>query len=235
MMEDTYTPRQLDYFKSTLAILNAALTGTPLATDPIPLAAMEAVATPPAPTMPESAVIPPLAEAAPVTALASRSVDSNPLPEAITTAVDTPPSAGFFQDLPWQADPIAPMVTASAEPSAAAVPTLPVEPLPEPIKPVAGKPSKAFFQALPWQGTTLSVGFADAALPPAQMPKASKAFFRALPWQGHSPDHSINGSDFADIAAIATQTALQAAQRSVGKQGIPAASFFKALPWSNRV
>ena len=127
------------------------------------------------------------------------------------------------------------MMAASAAPSVAAVLTLPVEPLPEPIKPVEGKPSQAFFRALPWQGTTVSVSFTDAALPPAQMPKASKAFFRTLPWQGHSAAPGINSGDFAGIAAIATQTALQAAQRSVGKQGIPAASFFKALPWSSRV
>lgn len=234
-MVDTYTPRQLDYFKSTLAILNAALTDTPLAADPLPLAAAEALVSRPAPTIPEPAAIPTLAEAAPVKALASDSVDSGPLPEAITTAVDTPTSAGFFQALPWQADPIAPMIMVSAEPSAAAVLRLPVEPLPEPIKPVEGKPSQAFFRALPWQGTTVSVSFTDAALPPAQMPKASKAFFRTLPWQGHSAAPGINSGDFAGIAAIATQTALQAAQRSVGKQGIPAASFFKALPWSSRV
>ncbi|MBT9097845.1 hypothetical protein KFZ76_09005 [Methylovulum psychrotolerans] len=234
-MVDTYTPRQLDYFKSTLVILNAALTDTPLAADPLPLAAAEALAPPPAPTIPEPAAALTLAEAAPVMALASSAVDSEPLPEAITTVAGTPTCAVFFQALPWQADPMAPMMAASAEPSVAAVLTLPVEPLPEPIKPVEGKPSQAFFRALPWQGTTVSVSFTDAALPPAQMPKASKAFFRTLPWQGHSAAPGINSGDFAGIAAIATQTALQAAQRSVGKQGIPAASFFKALPWSSRV
>jgi hypothetical protein len=75
----------------------------------------------------------------------------------------------------------------------------------------------------------------------------SAGFFRSLPWQGqaHIIDSSkvlaaMDSDDFASIANLATQTALNAAQRGSGEYNVPtpqltgrntASGFFQTLPW----
>lgn len=119
-----------------------------------------------------------------------------------------------------------------------------------------------FFQGLPWQNqpslavteitddkaTSTVVGnlVAEIVVVPASQEVGDIAravsFFKSLPWQGAAspalPTNdfiaNLSNGDFSAIANLATQTAIQAAQRSVQKQEQApkiASQFFKALPW----
>jgi hypothetical protein len=77
--------------------------------------------------------------------------------------------------------------------------------------------------------------------------KSSAGFFHTLPWQGSKKStgetdfiSAMNSNDFSAIASLATQTALQAAQRgNIESDVIPtqfvgkntASGFFQTLPW----
>ncbi|GAB6140071.1 hypothetical protein JCM14076_08000 [Methylosoma difficile] len=86
-------------------------------------------------------------------------------------------------------------------------------------------PVSAFFANLPWQATTLKNALVDEQ-------KNAEKFFQALPWRFDRPKVQ---SSLADIAGLATQTALNAAQRTRVEEHKPvmqvAKHYFNALPW----
>ena len=225
-MAQPYTARQLDFFKFTLKILESAVSGTELPiAEALPVqAALVVSATPAVQVVQErKEAVDRLGDA-----LTASSVESFVTPtvtapptrqlEAFTVAMpQAKTSTVFFQDLPWQQEP-------------------PVAPKTEVITYTGSKAVKTtatFFQALPW---SQSAPVSSTSAPTQR----TEAFFKSLPWQGQpqqSPDFitAMSNDDFSTIANIATQTAIQAAQRGLNSNAVvskeAASHFFHALPW----
>jgi len=200
-MTEGYSSQQLDAFKTTLDILASAVLGTWQA------------ATPPTETDPveETAAI---AEAFD-TSFASQQVE--PIP--VADIAQSPTVAEFFQPLPWHKQAVG-----LAEPSTAQPPFV----QPQLIAANARlEISAAYFSSLPWHQQSARQISAPESIPTAvphqahsTAQTASTPFFAGLPWQqGKSADFmaAMSNNDFTSIANIATQTAIQAAQRSAVK------------------
>ncbi len=101
--------------------------------------------------------------------------------------------------------------------------------------------SAVFFNSLPWQ--TPAPQTARIPSPPTAgllaQEATAKSFFHGLPWQGNTKTGDVTETakhlDVSSIAELATQTALQAAQKSASLQNQPtaktASGFFQSLPW----
>lgn len=221
-MTEGYSSQQLDVFKTTLDILVSAVLGTGqqkewagqryptgmAETDPVEETAVIAEAL-------ETSFVSPPVEDIPVTAIAQGST-----------------VAEFFQPLPWhkQAAGLTEPSTVQPQFIAANAPL---------------KISAAYFSSLPWHQQSAGQISGPESIAPVVPNKAQStaqtactSFFAGLPWQqGKNADFmaAMSNNDFASIANIATQTAIQAAQRSAvknPKQGLDKADrFFQALPW----
>lgn len=165
----------------------------------------------------QAAVLSPLADTAPSEAIAQQPSHSEaPAPSEpvrISDAVPMVTAKPFFRDLPWQASP-----------------------MPSTVESVPERPaSRVFFRDMPWQGRTQPS--TETEVPGSQ---ACRAFFLGLPWEGGlpvstglSPDKATE-SDLSALAALATQTAIQAAQQNAKKSALATHSarrYFAALPW----
>lgn len=140
-----------------------------------------------------------------------------------------------------------PIVSEAATPTAIGTPAAPIVPISETHQsPVLTDPgdtrtSAVFFNALPWQ--TPAPQTARTPSPPTLAPLAqaatAKSFFHGLPWQGDTTTGDVTETvkhlDVSSIAGLATQTALQAAQKGASLQNQPtaktASGFFQSLPW----
>lgn len=240
-MTQPYTARQLDFFKTTLKILDSAVfkTGLPISdvTESQELALTSKTEV--------EHTTPAIHVDAPEPTLAF-----NKQPEAIAVtlpAVKT--STAFFQSLPWQRSSTVTSTTETASSKLAAPASLHEADLISSTKASTAQTaqtSTAFFKSLPWHNVAQSItadkdniNFESTA--PA-IEKTSTRFFTDLPWHGKKQTTkttdfvaAMNSEDVTAIANLATLTALQAAQRGTGKQRSTAlqtaGSFFQALPW----
>jgi len=226
-MTEGYSSQQLDVFKTTLDILASAVLGT---------GQQKGWAGQRCPT--DMAESDPVEESAAIAEAFETSFVSQPVEDIPVAGIAQGPTvAEFFQPLPWhkQADGL-------TEPSTVQPPFV------QPQLIAANAPletSAAYFSSLPWHQQSAGQISAPESVPtvvPHQAHStaqtASTPFFAGLPWQqGKSTDFmaAMSNNDFASIANIATQTAIQAAQRSAvknPKQGLDKADrFFQALPW----
>ncbi len=152
-------------------------------------------------------------------------------------------SSAFFRALPWQTAADAPVLQAQTTTVVVS------EPLVAPaVSLVNTQTCSAFFQALPWQQAAAAPVVADAVVEKTAQPSLANnqtcsAFFQSLPWQTDEamPAQKLDlvaamaSNDITAIANLATQSAIQSAQRGV-QQNSPAArpvasAFFQSLPW----
>jgi hypothetical protein len=161
----------------------------------------------------------------------------------IATVANTKTSSAFFRALPWQTAADAPVLQAQA--TADVVAETLVAPA---ISLVNTQTCSAFFQALPWEKAAVAPVVADAVVDKTAQPSLANkqtcsAFFQALPWETGKalPAQKMDlvaamaSNDITAIANLATQSAIQSAQRGV-QQNSPAArpvasAFFQSLPW----
>ncbi len=147
--------------------------------------------------------------------------------DAVTQAIPAIKScSAFFRSLPWYGANFVPVPLSSAT-------------IVESVNIVIHAPL-----------TTATVISSEIIAPAAFDPniiKTSAGFFHTLPWQGSKKStgetdfiSAMNSNDFSAIASLATQTALQAAQRgNIESDVIPtqfvgkntASGFFQTLPW----
>ena len=160
----------------------------------------------------------------------------------ITTVANTKTCAAFFQALPWQTTVDAPVLQAPT--TAVVTETLAVTA----VSLANTQTCSAFFQALPWEKAAAAPVVADAvvektALPSLTNNQTCSAFFQALPWETGKalPAQKMDllavmaNNDITAIANLATQSAIQSAQRGA-QQNPPvvrpvASAFFHSLPW----
>lgn len=250
-MTQPYTARQLDFFKTTLKILDSAVfkTGLPIS------------------DVTESQETPPTSKTEVGHTTLATHVDVadptpafNKQPEAIAVTLPTvKTSKVFFQSLPWQRSSTVASTTETASSKFAAPASLHEADIISSTKATTAQTaqtSTAFFKSLPWHSAARSTAqsitadkdsvklpVADSsALVAEAIEKTSMRFFTDLPWQGKKQATkttdfiaTMNSEDVTAIANLATLTALQAAQRSTNKYGSTAqqtaGGFFQALPW----
>jgi hypothetical protein len=144
--------------------------------------------------------------------------------DIITTSVAKPTteklsSSAFFRALPWQDDKVLPLIENTA--------------IAQTVQPTEIDSDLDML---------LNYGFVDERLlePVTEsistpVRPSSAVFFGALPWQGQSNHSAVHDNDFAALSFLATQTALQAAQRVVSRSASASAhtarGFFTTLPW----
>jgi hypothetical protein len=253
-MAHSYTARQLDFFKSTLKIIESALFEAESVTatlGELPAAAIES-------TPGIMAVEEPLDSHGVSRALFSvmpqpdepepSSVTRTPAIEPVIISLsDVKNSHAFFSQLPWHA------VSKKSTPASHSR-VIELNDTPAPVAQTASVLASAtppncsaFFSALPWQGIASHAAIKQQPAPLASVIEISQPtmattpnnsclnFFNHLPWQGQ-PASDTNGNlhsdEFATIAALATQSALTAASRAVNQQSpATATGFFQALPW----
>jgi|GEM_PF-3082872 len=161
----------------------------------------------------------------------------------IAPVANTKTSSAFFRALPWQTAADAPVSQAQTTAVVAA------EPIVAPaVSLVNTQTCSAFFHALPWQQAAAAPVVADAVLENTTQPSLANtqtcsAFFQALPWQTDEamPAQKIDlvaamaSNDITAIANLATQSAIQSAQRGVQQNPLAArpvaSAFFQSLPW----
>ncbi len=161
----------------------------------------------------------------------------------IAPVANTKTSSAFFRALPWQTAADAPLLQAQATADVVA------ETLVAPAHSLANTQTcSAFFQALPWEKAAVAPVVADALVEKTAQPSLANnqtcsAFFQALPWETGKalPAQKMDlvaamaSNDITAIANLATQSAIQSAQRGV-QQNQPvvrpvASAFFQSLPW----
>jgi hypothetical protein len=156
-------------------------------------------------------------------------------------------SKSFFQSVPWQAE----TQTSAPDEAARIADAADVNPIEERLTQPISVSSSAYFQSMPWE-SQISIG----ALPdkakdnPAiaevttsdrtVLEQPSTAYFQSLPWDGAplpimaTENATPDMTELTVMGQLATQSALQAAQRGVDKKAFAAQSasaFFHALPW----
>ncbi len=246
-MTQPYTARQLDFFKTTLKILDSAVFKTGLPISDVTESQELALTSKTAVEHTTSAIH----VDAPEPTLAF-----NKQPEAIAVTLPTvKTSTAFFQSLPWQRSSTVTSTTETASSMLAAPASLHEADLISSTKASTAQTaqtaqtSTAFFKSLPWHNVAQSITadkdninltVAESTAPAIE--KTSTRFFTDLPWHGKKQTTkttdfvaAMNSEDVTAIANLATLTALQAAQRGTGKQRSTAlqtaGGFFQALPW----
>jgi len=258
-MAQVYSARQLNFFKSALEILQSAIYKTQLPASTAPdlsetSANTENRAYSPVVGVSRVKNSAAFSQSLPWQALSSANVtipdsggDFGPVQadiEPVASSKVGAVSSAFFQSLPWHKQPAAviyagaiDIVQPAEAPAVGSTPTL-----------QSNQSCSEFFQSLPWH-TAAALSAKNGVIAPKKISLSaqtiqipSAAFFHGLPWQGASqatenkrPVAVLNSDDFATIASMATQTAMQAAQSAVDKRrklvGETASGFFKALRW----
>ncbi len=211
-MAQPYTVKQLDYFKSMLVILETAM-----------VKAKPGVSEKSADPLPESSFVPLPADVYEQFAAANNaSAATENVATDVNQAAPIAPeaavsSSAFFETLPWLAGD-------DAAPVAAPVAVLDVA-VDVVAAPVAVVASEAVV--------------APAVIASVANTQTCSAFFQALPWETGKalPAQKIDlvaamaSNDITAIANLATQSAIQSAQRGVQQNPSTASAFFQSLPW----